>query len=49
MGNGVANDGDDDLDMFEAIDGGLSGAVNDNDAKFPPEFRLSKRNRAKKD
>jgi hypothetical protein len=49
MGNGVANDGADDLDMFEAIDSGLSGAVNDNDSKFPPDFRLSKRNRAKKD
>ena len=49
MGNGVANDSDDDLDMFESIDSGLSAAVNDNDSKFPPEFRLSKRNRAKSD
>lgn len=49
MGNGVANDSDQDLDMFESIDSGLSAAVNDNDSKFPPEFRLSKKNRSKKD
>ena len=49
MGNGVANDDADDMDMMDAIDSGLSAAVNDNDAKFPPEFRLSKRNRAKED
>ena len=48
MGNGVANDGDD-LDMMESIDSGLSAAVNDNDSKFPPDFRLSKKNRAKSD
>lgn len=47
MGNGVANDSDDDLDMFESIDSGLSAAVNDNDLRFPPEFRLSKKNRSK--
>ncbi|MGV0745978.1 enoyl-CoA hydratase/isomerase family protein [Mycolicibacterium sp. XJ870] len=47
MGNGVANDSDDDLDMFESIDSGLSAAVNDNDSKFPPDFRLSKKNRNK--
>jgi len=47
MGNGVANDSDDDLDMFESIDSGLSAAVNDNDSKFPPDFRLSKKNRSK--
>ena len=41
MGSGVANDSDDDLDMLEAIDTGLAAAVNDNDDKFPPEFRLS--------
>ena len=27
----------------------LAAAVNDNDAKFPPDFRLSKKNRKKKD
>jgi hypothetical protein len=25
----------------------LAGAVNDNDSKFPPDFRLSKSNRKK--
>jgi enoyl-CoA hydratase/carnithine racemase len=38
-----------DLNMHDAIDSGLAGAVNDNDSKFPPEFRLSKSNRKKKD
>jgi enoyl-CoA hydratase/carnithine racemase len=47
MGSGVANDDADDLDMGEAIDSGLAAAVNDNDAKFPPDFRLSKSNRKK--
>jgi len=48
MGSGVAADGADDLDMMESIDSGLAAAVNDNDDKFPPEFRLSKKNRKKK-
>jgi enoyl-CoA hydratase/carnithine racemase len=48
MGSGVQNDSHDDLDMGEAIDSGLAAAVNDNDDKFPPDFRLSKKNRAKK-
>ncbi|WP_319447841.1 MULTISPECIES: enoyl-CoA hydratase/isomerase family protein [unclassified Mycobacterium] len=48
MGSGVQNDSNDDLDMGEAIDSGLAAAVNDNDDKFPPDFRLSKKNRAKK-
>ena len=48
MGSGVANDDTDDLDMMEAIDSGLAAAVNDNDNKFPPDFRLSKTNRKKK-
>jgi hypothetical protein len=48
MGSGVSNDGSDDLDMHEAIDSGLADAVNDNDDKFPPDFRLSKSNREKK-
>jgi len=49
MGSGVANDDADDLDMMEAIDSGLADAVNNNDDKFPPDFRLSKSNRKKKD
>jgi len=48
MGSGVTNDDTDDLDMMEAIDSGLADAVNDNDDKFPPDFRLSKSNRKKK-
>jgi enoyl-CoA hydratase/carnithine racemase len=48
MGSGVQNDDADDLDMHEAIGTGLSSAVNANDDKFPPEFRLSKKNRKKK-
>jgi enoyl-CoA hydratase/carnithine racemase len=48
MGSGVAADGSDDLDMMESIDSGLAAAVNDNDDKFPPDFRLSKKNRKKK-
>ena len=35
--------------LADAIDVGLADAVNDNDDKFPPEFRLSKANRRKKD
>ncbi|MDT5335534.1 MAG: hypothetical protein QOD90_1039 [Mycobacterium sp.] len=49
MGSGVQNDDAHDLDMQEAIGSGLAAAVNDNDAKFPPDFRLSKKNRKKKD
>jgi hypothetical protein len=33
--------------MHEAIGTGLAAAVNDNDDKFPPDFRLSKKNRKK--
>lgn len=44
MGAAIAHD-EDDLDMHEALDEGLSGAVKDNDAKFPPEWRLSKSGR----
>lgn len=47
MGSGVTNDSDGDLDMHEAIGTGLAAAVNDNDDKFPPDFRLSKKNRKK--
>jgi enoyl-CoA hydratase/carnithine racemase len=49
MGSGVQNDDAHDLDMNEAISSGLAAAVNDNDSKFPPDFRLSKKNRKKKD
>ena len=35
--------------LGDAIDAGLAEAVKDNDAKFPPEWRLSKSNRKKKD
>jgi enoyl-CoA hydratase/carnithine racemase len=48
MGGHIQHD-EDDLNMHDAIDSGLAGAVNDNDSKFPPEFRLSKSNRKKKD
>lgn len=44
MGSGVAPD-DGDLMLDDAIDSGLSGAVKDNDARFPPDFRLSKSSR----
>jgi enoyl-CoA hydratase/carnithine racemase len=46
LGGAAAHD-EDDFDMHEALDGGLSGAVKDNDSKFPPEWRLSKSGRKK--
>lgn len=46
MGSGVAPDADD-LMLDDAIESGLSGAVKDNDARFPPDFRLSKSSRDK--
>jgi enoyl-CoA hydratase/carnithine racemase len=48
MGSGVVSDGDD-LMLDDAIDSGLSDAVNDNDKNFPPDFRLSKSRRAEDD
>jgi len=48
MGGHIRHD-EDDMNMHDAIASGLSDAVNDNDTKFPPEFRLSKSNRKKKD
>jgi len=48
MGGHIQHD-EGDLNMHEAIDSGLAGAVNDDDSRFPPEFRLSKTNRKKKD
>ncbi len=47
MGSAVRPDGDD-LMLADAIDSGLADTVKDNDAKFPPDFRLSKSGRAKK-
>jgi enoyl-CoA hydratase/carnithine racemase len=47
MGNAVRPDADD-LMLSDAIDRGLADTVKDNDAKFPPDFRLSKSGRAKK-
>lgn len=46
MGSGVAPDTDD-LMLDDAIDSGLNNAVKDNDARFPPDFRLSKSSRDK--
>jgi enoyl-CoA hydratase/carnithine racemase len=46
MGAHIEHDVDE-LNMHEAIDSGLADAVNDNDDKFPPDFRLSKSNREK--
>jgi enoyl-CoA hydratase/carnithine racemase len=48
MGSTVRPD-EGDFMLGDAIDAGLADSVNDNDAKFPPEFRLSKSNRKKKD
>ncbi len=48
MGSGVTPDGED-LMLDDAIDSGLSGAVKDNDSRFPPDFRLSKSSRRKND
>ena len=47
MGSGVTSDRTDDFDMHQAIGSGLAASVNDNDGKFPPDFRLSKKNRKK--
>jgi enoyl-CoA hydratase/carnithine racemase len=47
MGGLVAPDGDD-MMLGDAIESGLADSVRDNDAKFPPDFRLSKSGRAKK-
>ena len=38
-----------DFMLGDAIDAGLADSVNENDSKFPPEFRLSKENRKKKE
>ncbi|ACC43162.1 enoyl-CoA hydratase/isomerase family protein [Mycobacterium marinum] len=46
MGSGVRADTDD-LMLDDAIEQGLGDAVKDNDSRFPPEWRLSKKSRAK--
>lgn len=38
-----------DFMLGDAIDAGLADAVNGNDDRFPPDFRLSKSNRSKKE
>jgi enoyl-CoA hydratase/carnithine racemase len=48
MGSAVRPDGDD-MMLGDAIETGLADSVRDNDAKFPPDFRLSKSGRAKKE
>jgi enoyl-CoA hydratase/carnithine racemase len=48
MGGAVRPDGDDFM-LGDAIDAGLADSVNDNDAKFPPEFRLSKAKREERE
>jgi enoyl-CoA hydratase/carnithine racemase len=48
MGGSVRPDGDD-MMLGDAIETGLADSVRDNDAKFPPDFRLSKSGRADKE
>jgi len=48
MGGAARPDGNDFM-LGDAIDAGLADSVNDNDAKFPPEFRLSKARREEKE
>jgi len=48
MGGLVRPDVDGEFMLSDAIERGLGGAVNDNDAKFPPDWRLSKSARTKK-
>ncbi len=35
--------------LYAAIESGLADSVRDNDARFPPDFRLSKSGRSKKE
>jgi hypothetical protein len=48
LGSTVRPD-DGDFMLGDAIDAGLADSVNDNDANFPPEFRLSKTRREEKE
>ncbi len=45
----IRPDADGDFTLDDAIQHGLGDAVKDNDDKFPPEWRLSKKGRGKKD
>ncbi|WP_280258856.1 enoyl-CoA hydratase/isomerase family protein [Nocardia wallacei] len=45
MGGHIHADDDGDLMLGNAFEGGLNNSVKDNDAQFPPEFRLSKSGR----
>jgi enoyl-CoA hydratase len=49
VGGSARQDADGDFMLADAIERGLGGAVKDNDGKFPPEWRLSKKGRTKKD
>jgi hypothetical protein len=48
MGGHIHAD-DNDLMLDNAFDDGLNNSVKDNDSRFPPEFRLSKSGRRKKE
>ncbi|WP_024804429.1 enoyl-CoA hydratase/isomerase family protein [Nocardia sp. BMG51109] len=48
MGGHIRPD-DDELMLDDAFDGGLNNSVKDNDARFPPDFRLSKSGRKKQE
>jgi len=47
LGSTVRPDADDELTLADAMERGLGEAVKDNDTKFPPEWRLSKKARKK--
>jgi enoyl-CoA hydratase/carnithine racemase len=47
LGSSVRPDGGDELTLADAMERGLGDAVKDNDGKFPPEWRLSKKARKK--
>ncbi|WP_280272837.1 enoyl-CoA hydratase/isomerase family protein [Nocardia wallacei] len=49
MGGHIHADDDGDLMLDNAFEGGLNNSVKDNDAQFPPEFRLSKSGRDKQE
>jgi len=47
LGSTVRPDAGDELTLAEAMERGLGDAVKDNDSKFPPDWRLSKKARKK--
>ncbi|CNJ11736.1 enoyl-CoA hydratase%2C EchA4_1 [Mycobacterium tuberculosis] len=47
LGSTVRPDASDELTLADAMERGLGDAVKDNDDKFPPEWRLSKKARKK--